>query len=122
MSTTGVEKLILAILILAALYGFFDPFLLRIKKIALAKGKLNTDRIGDRILRWFREVIFQGTVIAGRPLVGWMHAFVFWAFIVFLLETADLVARMFGSPVGILGNGSFHHVYQTVVALSLIHI
>jgi Fe-S oxidoreductase len=117
MNTSVIEKIILAVLIIAALYGFFSPFILRVKRILLAKGSLDFDRIPDRIIRWLKEVLFQGTVIAGRPVPGLMHAVVFWAFLVFLLETTDLVARMFGSPVGIMGNGVFHHAYQAIVAL-----
>lgn len=116
MHTSSIEKLLLVILILAAIYLFAQPLFFRISKIKLAKGKLETDQLGRRIARWISEVLFQSRVISGRPIVGWMHGFVFWAFIVFLLETTDLFARMLGSPVGILGNGAFHDAYQILVA------
>jgi Fe-S oxidoreductase len=117
MHTSPIEKAILAVFIIVAVYLFLQPFLFRIGRIRLAKGALDNTRWLDRVIRWLREVAFQSTVITGRPIPGSMHAFVFWAFIVFLLETTDLVARMFGSPVGILGNGAFHHAYQLLVAL-----
>ena len=117
MQTNAIEKVLLALFIIVAIALFLQPLIVRLRIVGKAKGKLNLDRFGERITRWFREVAFQGTVIAGRPLVGWMHAFVFWAFIVFLLESTDLIARMFGSPVGILGNGAFHHGYQQLVAV-----
>ncbi len=102
---------------LVAIGLFLQPFLHRVKRVAMGRGELHYDRLGERIARWIREVLFQGTVIAGRTNAGWAHALVFWAFCVFLLETADLFARMFGSPVGILGNGLFHHFYQAIVAV-----
>ena len=117
MQTSAFEKGLLLILILAAIGLFLQPLLLRLKIVGMARGELPTDRLGERISRWIREVLFQGTVIAGRPVAGWAHALVFWAFLVFLLETTDLVARMFGSPVGILGNGAFHQFYQAIVAV-----
>jgi len=117
MQTSPFEKGLLVILILAAIGFFLQPLLLRLRIVGQARGELPTDRLGERIGRWIREVVIQGTVIAGRPIPGGAHAFVFWAFLVFLLETTDLVARMLGSPVGILGNGGFHQLYQAVVGI-----
>ncbi|HEX9744091.1 MAG TPA: (Fe-S)-binding protein, partial [bacterium] len=62
-------------------------------------------------------VVLQEKVIGGRPWWGFMHALVFWAFLVFLLETTDMFARGFGSPVGILGNSGFRHGYEILVAI-----
>lgn len=117
MQTSLTEKVLLLIFILVAIGLFLQPLLLRLQRITQARGSLPLDRLGERIARWFREVMFQGTVIAGRPLAGLSHAFVFWAFLVFLLESTDLIARMFGSPIGILGNGAFHQFYQGIVAI-----
>lgn len=111
------ERLLLGFLTIVAIVIFLEPVIKRLKIIASAKGNLETDRIGERISRWLKEVLFQSTVIAGRPLPGITHAFVFWAFIVFLLETADLYFRMMGSKFGLLGNGPFHHFYQQIVAV-----
>ncbi|MFH1676383.1 MAG: heterodisulfide reductase-related iron-sulfur binding cluster, partial [bacterium] len=117
MQTSPIEKILLAILVIVSIALFLQPLIIRYKAIMSAKGSFDFDRIPDRIARWFREVFFQGTVIAGRPLPGLMHAFVFWAFIVFAFETLDLMTRMFGYPVGIFGDGAFHHFYQGIVAI-----
>jgi len=117
MHTSAIEKIIFAIIIILAIIFFLQPLLIRINRIRQARGTLPFDRIGKRIARWFREVVFQSTVIAGRPVAGLSHAFVFWSFIAFLFETTDLFARMFGSPFGILGNGIFHQFYQGIVAI-----
>jgi len=117
MHTSAIEKILLAVLVLVSIGLFLQPLLLRLKIVAKGRGELQYDRFSDRITRWIREVLFQGTVIAGRPLSGWSHAIVFWAFIVFMFETADMFARMFGSPFGLLGNGAFHEFYQGIVAL-----
>jgi len=117
METAWYERVIFLVLILAALGLFLQPVLLRINKIKLGRGSLPLDRLGERIIRWFREVFFQGTVIAGRPLAGLAHALVFWAFIVFLIETLDLFVMMLGAPGGIFGTCPIHPYYQAMVGI-----
>jgi len=116
MHTSLVEKIILAVVIIVSFSLFIEPVIQRVKIIMRGRGGLPCDRFGDRIKRWIREVIFQGTVIAGRPLPGWAHALVFWSFLFFLLETLDIVFRIFGSPFGLLGNGAFHQFYRGILA------
>jgi len=110
-------KVVLAVLILVAIGLFLEPLWLRVRKILHARGCLPFDQPVRRIVRWIKEVVFQDTVITGRPVPGAAHAFVFWAFLVFLLETTDLVSRMFGLEYGILGDGVVHRFYQGVVAV-----
>lgn len=64
------------------------------------------DRIGERIGRFVREVIFQSRVVAGRPIAGFLHFLVFAGFCLFALETVahfcmplgfPLIERLFGS-------------------------
>ena len=117
MHASLIGKIILAILIIGSAGLFIEPVMQRVRLIQKGRGELPTDRLNDRIVRWLREVLFQGTVIAGRPLPGWAHALVFWSFCFFLLETTDIISRMFGSSFGILGNGPFHQFYQGILAL-----
>ena len=112
MHTTILERLILGFLSIVMIVVFLDPVLTRLRIIMAAKGEFSADRVGDRIKRWIGEVLLQGTMIGGRPLVGWTHALVFWAFMVFVFETADMYFRMMGSSFGLLGNGWFHEFYQ----------
>jgi Fe-S oxidoreductase len=117
MESSMVERLLLGFLTIIAIVVFLDPVIRRLRIIGAGKGRLEIDHLCERISRWFREVFFQGTVIAGRPLPGLTHALVFWAFIVFVFETADLYLRMMGVPFGLLGNGQFHLFYRQVVAV-----
>lgn len=116
MHTSPIEKVILALLVLTALGFFLYPVIQRIRIIWMGRGSLPFDRIGERIVRWFREVFFQGTVIAGRPGPGLAHALVFWTFLVFMIETADAFIRaLTGFEFGLLGNGPFHDYYRILV-------
>ncbi len=118
MHTTLVEKLILGILLVIAIVFFVRPLAFRIQRIKLARGTFSFDRPWDRLARWIREVGLQGTVIAGRPIPGIAHALVFWGFIIFLPETADMLLRaLFGCPFGLMGNGAFHEVYQLYIGV-----
>ncbi len=51
--------------------------------------RVRTDHLGTRVLRVIREVLFQSRVISGRPVVGTLHAMVFFGFICFAFETTD---------------------------------
>lgn len=58
--------------------------------------RVRTDDLACRLLRTLREVMLQTRVIAGRPVVGTLHAVVFLGFLCFALETLD----HFGEPFG----------------------
>ena len=109
-----VEPLILALLIVGALFLFFQPVLLRIRIIKGMKGALTADRTGDRIKRWIGEVLFQSKVISQRPFAGFMHALVFWGFLAFMLATLDHFCRGFGLPL--LGSGDLFHLFSRCVS------
>ncbi|MCX6646861.1 MAG: heterodisulfide reductase-related iron-sulfur binding cluster [bacterium] len=117
MHTSLVEKIILAVVIIVSIALFIEPVIQRLRIIQKGRGSLPCDRFGERIARWIREVLLQGTVIVGRPLPGWAHALVFWSFLFFLLETLDIIFRMFGLESGILGTGPFHQFYRGILAL-----
>ncbi|MBP7148651.1 MAG: (Fe-S)-binding protein [Acidobacteria bacterium] len=58
--------------------------------------RVRTDRPGRRLLRVAREVLLQARVIAGRPVVGLLHAAVFLGFLVFALETLNHFLEPYG--------------------------
>jgi nitrate reductase gamma subunit/ferredoxin len=63
------------------LYGFYE----RARVWMLAKGELHrNDKVGARIWSWFVFSFAQARVIR-KPLAGWMHAFLFWGFLVLAL-------------------------------------
>ena len=61
-----------------------------------APERVRTDRLGSRIVRVVKEVLFQSRVISGRPVVGTLHAVVFFGFLCFAFETIDHFAEPFG--------------------------
>ena len=69
--------------------------------------RVRTDRLGGRVLRVIREVLFQTRVISGRPVVGTLHAVVFIGFLCFAFETIDHFAEPFGLHIlaFLFGNG-----------------
>ncbi|MFC1500351.1 (Fe-S)-binding protein [Candidatus Zixiibacteriota bacterium] len=53
------------------------------------------DNPGMRFIRVVREVLFQSRVVGGRPVAGTLHALVFLAFILFILETTSMFLEPF---------------------------
>ncbi|MBC7074521.1 MAG: 4Fe-4S dicluster domain-containing protein [Syntrophomonadaceae bacterium] len=86
---------IMLIPIAVFLYGCYK----RIQVWMLAKGELHrNDKVGQRILSWFNYTFTQARVIR-KPLAGWMHAFLFWGFLVlFLAAGVDAVHHQIGWP------------------------
>ncbi len=63
------------------LYGCWK----RIEIWLLGKGEINRfDRIFDRIWSWFKFSFLQSRVVR-KPLAGFMHAFLFWGFLVLFI-------------------------------------
>jgi Fe-S oxidoreductase len=98
---TGLEMVLLALLILGSLGLFFWRFWPILQMIWTAKKdpRFSLQPVGKRVWDFFWEVICQAKVIKERPLPGLAHAFLFWAFCAFALVTMDHVARGFGFPI-----------------------
>jgi len=109
------EKALLTLAIVLGLYGFIQPIVLRLRRIAQAAGPFRVDQVPRRIGRFFWEVVFQGKVIAQRPFAGLMHALVFWGFLTFIPVTLDHFAHGYGGSI--LGHGAFRTVLTTIVAV-----
>ncbi len=109
------EQILLTILIIISLGLFVQPIWKRLQLIAKAKGCFCLDRIGDRIVRFLKNVLFQQRVISGRPGPGFLHALVYWGFLLFMLETFHHFSTCYGWHP--LGEGAFHRVYGGAVAI-----
>ncbi len=109
------QQVILTILIIAALVLFFLPILKRLKIVQQGKGEFSLDDLPSRISRFISEVVFQSKVISQRPAAGLMHAFVFWAFMAFILETLNHFTKGYGWEY--LGHGIIHWIISAVVAV-----
>ncbi|MEW5702820.1 MAG: (Fe-S)-binding protein [Candidatus Zixiibacteriota bacterium] len=110
-----IEKSFLTVAILLGLYGFIQPVLYRLRRIAQATGPFRIDRVPRRLMRFVWEVILQGKVITQRPFAGFMHALVFWGFLTFIPVTLDHFAHGYGGTI--LGHGVLRTVVATIVAV-----
>ncbi|HVN92668.1 MAG TPA: (Fe-S)-binding protein [Terracidiphilus sp.] len=67
--------------------------------------------VGRRVRDFLWEVLLQAKVIRERPLAGFAHALVFWAFCAFVLVTVNHCAAVFGlaflDPAGRVGRFYF---------------
>jgi len=117
------EKLLLALLLVASLAGFWWRFGAVLRKIRAAKPDANFSLfpLGPRIRELVWEVMLQAKVIRERPLPGLAHAFVFWGFCAFALVTLNHIAIGFGTPF--LPPGGFYFqlaaAFAVLVAISI---
>jgi Fe-S oxidoreductase len=117
------EKLLLAVLLVASVAGFWWRFGAVLRRIRAAKpdADFSLRPIGPRIRELVWEVMLQAKVIRERPLPGLAHAFVFWGFCAFALVTLNHIAIGFG--IGFLTPGGFYFqlaaVFAVLVAISI---
>ena len=70
--------------VVVAFVGWFAAQMAqRVRLLQAAPGGFQFDHLGGRVDRFITEVIFQSRTIAGRPIVGVAHLFVFWGFCAF---------------------------------------
>jgi len=97
----------------ASVYGFWRRFGPILGKILQSKKDpdFHLFPIGSRVWDFVWEVLLQAKVIRERPLVGFAHALVFWAFCAFALVTLNHCATIFGlgflDPAGRIGRFYF---------------
>jgi Fe-S oxidoreductase len=101
------EKSLFAALAAASAYGFGRRFGPILQKILHSKKDpdFRLFPLGPRVWDFVSEVMFQSKVIRERPLVGFAHALVFWAFCAFALVTLNHCALAFS--LGFLSASGF---------------
>ena len=109
---TAIEKTILSIGILTTLGSFIYEIWRRLRIVFKGKQSLPFDRLGARLWRVFKEVFLHEKVIRDRFWPGFMHALVFWGFVVFGLVTLDHFALGFGYE---LMSSQTHKLYSYIV-------
>ncbi|MGA2536814.1 MAG: heterodisulfide reductase-related iron-sulfur binding cluster [Terracidiphilus sp.] len=103
-------------------YLFWRRFGVVLHKILASKKDANFKLfpLGKRVWDFFWEVLCQAKVIRERPLPGFAHALVFWAFLAFALVTLNHCAVGLGigflSPGGLVGR--FYFYFAAVFALA----
>jgi Fe-S oxidoreductase len=116
------EKLVFAAAILTSGYLFWRRFSVVLNKILKSKKdpSFHLFPIAKRVWDFFWEVLCQAKVIRERPLPGFAHALVFWAFLAFTLVTLNHCATCFGigflAPDGLIGR--FYFYFAAAFALA----
>jgi Fe-S oxidoreductase len=83
-----VQALVLWLLVVVSLGVFAAQVATRVRLIAAAPNTFSVERLGYRLRRFLLDVVCQRQTIAGRPVAGLAHAFVFWGFVAFAGYTA----------------------------------
>ncbi|MCZ7650593.1 MAG: (Fe-S)-binding protein [Thermoanaerobaculia bacterium] len=113
--------LTLAIAVSAGIFG--RDLAAKIRLVTAGRSdRPRTDRLGARVWRVVREVIFQSRVVGGRPVAGLLHAVVFLGFVAFGLETVDHFLEPYGLPfleVIFRGAEPLFHAFLAVVAVAV---
>ena len=92
-----IEQLVLILFLSSGLSFFLYQLLLRLKIVLKGKSDFSIDKLPDRLLRVFNEVILHKKVASGgRKSAGIMHAFVMYGFIFFGLITINHFFMAFG--------------------------
>ncbi len=118
------ERLLLALLVLASAAWFFKDLAVKVRHIRAGRSDRNrTDRLGRRVWRVVKEVVFQTKVVGGRKVAGTFHALVFLGFVAFALETLDHFLEPFGVPVlhALFGAGGTL-VFQRLLAVAAVGV
>src|SRR5512138_3318829 len=89
----------------------------RLRLILRAKNNFSLADPGGRVARFVSEVIFQSKVIAGRPVAGVAHAFVFWGFVMFGgFTTAKFLQGLAGRGSALdVTQQAWFHAYSLVI-------
>ncbi|HBL27048.1 MAG TPA: hypothetical protein DD490_09465 [Acidobacteria bacterium] len=92
------ERILLAVLLVASTAFFLRSLAqkLRVITAGASEPRPRTDAVGRRLQVALREVLLQTRVIGGRPVVGVLHAVVFFGFVLFGLETVEHFLQGFG--------------------------
>ncbi|MCP4300862.1 MAG: [Fe-S]-binding protein, partial [Gammaproteobacteria bacterium] len=118
MTFAGWEKALLGILLLVSVALTLREVLPKFRFMLAGKSDRNrTDQPGRRIARVVSEVLLQSKVIQGRPVVGTLHALVFFGFLVFAFETIDHFLEPFGVPFLTLLLGGAEPAVKIVIAV-----
>ncbi len=119
------ERLLFVALAAASVYLFWRRFGPIFDKILKSKKdpEFHLFPIGKRVGDFVWEVMFQAKVIRERPLAGFAHALVFWAFCAFALVTLNHCASIFGvgflDPSGSIGQAYFYFAAAFALACAL---
>jgi len=108
------------IILIAAILGSAGFFLneIRVRVRIIKRGGKDEKRWEDpagRIVHTVVRVLSQACATGERPVVGVMHAFIFWGFVFFAVATINHVIGAFSPGFSILGKGLLHDLWFLAV-------
>lgn len=112
------ERLILLVLLALCAGFFYREIAIRFR--LLQRGKKDErrfDRPGERLLYMAARVGSQMCAIKDRPLVGLMHAFLFWGFIFFTVATINHFIGAFVPGFSLFGHNRFNDLWFLAVEM-----
>jgi len=105
-------RIILLVFIFASVGFFANEIWVRIRIMRLAKrDEKRWDNPLERLGFVLARVFSQICSIKDRPLVGLMHAFVFWGFVFFTVATINHVGGAFHEGFSLWGHGLFNDLW-----------
>lgn len=110
MNTIG--QIVLILLIVGAVVFFAREIRLRYRLVKLGKkGIVRWDNPGKRLWYVVAKVGSQLCSIKDRPVTGLMHAFIFYAFVFFVVATINAVVGAFGPGFSLFGKNLFNDLW-----------
>jgi len=107
-----IGQIVLILCIVGAVVFFAKEIRLRYRLVKLgAKGPQRWDRPVERLGYAVGRVGAQICSIKDRPLVGTMHAFIFYGFVFFAIATINHVTRAFVPEFSLWGHGLFNNLW-----------
>ncbi len=112
-------RIVLLLLMAAALGWFFRQVALRIRLVRLGQREaVRWDHPWERLAWMAGRVAAQICAIRQRPFTGVMHALVFWGFLFFSIATINHVGAAFSSGFSLLGHGRIADLWSLGVDLT----
>jgi len=113
---TVLERWILLGLLLACIGIFCRQLLIRIRLVRCgAPDDARWDRPWERLFHMAAKVASQTCAIRNRPVVGVLHALVFWGFVLFSVATMNQVIGAFARDFSLLGHNRFNTLWFMAV-------
>lgn len=97
----GIKNIVFAVIFIAAFAFLIKNAITLIKYLKLAKPENRTDNIGKRIAQTFTVAIFQSKILRDKS-AGFVHAGIFWGFLILLFSAINSIFVGFG----------FHHPFN----------
>ncbi len=113
--SAGSTPWILALLTLTALAFFAAALLPKLKVLLKAEKENRFDKPLQRIGHTFKIAFLQTKLFKRQP-AGWMHALIFWGFLVLLLRASHFFVIGFfpGLPIPLPGFEAVHNLYMLI--------